>query len=190
MDEGDLSEERYRDFEVHVDLSQHTHPRYTEVSPGKHCWYGMSLYPSDVFHDAYVSNAPLYTTITLAVTFFIIVLVFFSYDKSVERRNTKLLHNAARSNAVVTSLFPGNMRDLVLNREQQDSSKGGGRVQRMKSFLHGDSSGDNRDGLVPGDNKPLAELFLHTTVMFGKLLVPLPSIGCDTSWRQGPLARK
>ena len=172
MDEGDKSELFYKDFEVHVDLTQHTHPRYTELDG--HCWYSMSVYPSDIFHDAYISFAPLYTTITLAVTFFLIVLVFFTYDKSVERRNTKLLQNAARSNAVVTSLFPGTLRDKIIKRESDNLQSGSRRTtQRMKSFLHGNVDDDAIEGGLAGsgsDVKPLAELFLSTTVFFGKLL--------------------
>ena len=69
------------------------------------------------------------------------------YDILVQRRNNKLVANAARSNAVVSSLFPGTIRDRIL---QQRGTKG-----RMKSLL------DDENLLeAASDDKPLADLFL------------------------------
>ena len=80
----------------------------------------------------------------------------------VERRNKKLVENAARSNAVVTSLFPGTMRDKVLD-EGEGILVASRRTRRkkMKSFL---STGESEDGDTEKDEsflldtKPLAEL--------------------------------
>ena len=98
----------------------------------------------------------------IAITFAVVVVTFFVYDMFVQRRNMKLIQNAAKSNAVVTSLFPGAMRDKVL--EQGALTNPFGQTKKkMKNFLIGSTD----SSLL--DSKPLAELFLETTVMFADI---------------------
>lgn len=75
------------------------------------------------------------------------MIVFLFYDFLVHRRNERLVANAARSQAVVSSLFPGKMRDRVL---QMRGTKG-----KMRSLVAGQEDMDIMDG-----DKPLADLFL------------------------------
>lgn len=56
----------------------------------------------------------------VAVLLWIVTAVFFSYVFFVERRNRKLVVNAAQSNAIVTNMFPGPIRDRVM--AEQDVS--------------------------------------------------------------------
>ena len=102
----------------------------------------MDIYPSDAFEALYISKTPQIYASIVAVAFCVIYIIFFFFDRMVKRRNQKLLDNAARSNAVVTSLFPGAMRDKVMLQE-------GG---NLKSFVEGDGNS--------AVSSPLAELYL------------------------------
>ena len=76
------------------------------------------------------------------------------YDVLVALRNQKLVEEAARSNAVVTSLFPGAIRDRIMERK--------GTKLKMKEML--------KDGTVIDKvNEPLADLFLNATVSFADI---------------------
>ncbi|CAB9507840.1 Guanylate cyclase [Seminavis robusta] len=107
MGEGDLHEAKYDDYKSEINLSLLTHPK-KDVTPG-HCQYSMHIYPSSEFESFYDRNTPEIFAGIVAFTFTCIALVMIVYDILVHNRNAKLVANAARSNAVVTSLFPGSM---------------------------------------------------------------------------------
>ena len=82
-----------------------------------------------------------------------VAVAFLVYDVLVHKRNNKLVARAARLNSVVSSLFPDTMRDRILAQ---------GTKSKMKSFL--------KDGVMEESNdKPLADLFLGTTIMFADI---------------------
>jgi hypothetical protein len=70
------------------------------------------------------------------------------------------MRTAARSNAIVSSLFPDAVRKRLM--EDSDGTKFASQNNRLKSFL----SGKESDGT---DAKPIADLFPHTTVMFADI---------------------
>jgi class 3 adenylate cyclase len=139
------------------------------------------IYPSDSFKDAYDTNLPETFAAAIAATFALVVLVFFVYDIMVKRRNDKLVNNAAQSNALVSSLFPGMFRDRVLDeraektKKQKEEHQGAGptllnrQTNLLNTFLN---HGGNRqeDLQVDSGNAPLADLFPETTVMFADLV--------------------
>ena len=69
----------------------------------------------------------------------------------VQRRNTELATSAARSNKLVSSLFPGEIKERIL--EQQDIS--------TKKQPRGFTRFENEGGM-----RPLAKVYLETTIMF------------------------
>lgn len=83
------------------------------------------------------------------------------YDVMVQRRNEALIHKAAQSSAIVTSLFPGKLRERMLE-ESKSNKKASPRD--LKSFLH---KGDGKEVDEAEDKslRPIAELYLDTTVM-------------------------
>lgn len=100
------------------------------------------------------------------MAFFVLGAIFIFYDIFVEKRNKKLIENAARSNAVVTSLFPGKMRDQVMATAdpKQNLSRSSTKAN-LKSFV----AGKNDDVSAIEGSKPLAELFLETTILFADI---------------------
>ena len=85
--------------------------------------------------------------------------MFFIYDMLVQHRNEKIVVTAARSNAIVSSLFPDAIRDRLL--QQNEMLKRG----HLKSYLLNGKDTDD-DHLL---SKPLADLFLETTILFADI---------------------
>jgi hypothetical protein len=100
--EGDLSDSQFSDMEVTVDLALHTHPNFTATDG--HCQFSLHLYPSSTFQAHYQSDTPLAFAAIVATVFFFVVMLFYIYDITVDRRNQKLTESAAMSNAVVANV--------------------------------------------------------------------------------------
>ena len=79
-----------------------------------------------------------------------------------QRRNEKIIKTAVRSAAIVSSLFPSNVRDR-LYKDIEENEKKRKQHGNLKMYLR-DSDGLN---LVHTDVKtaPLADLFAETTVL-------------------------
>jgi hypothetical protein len=75
---------------------------------------------------------------------------------------------AARSNAIVTSLFPSTVRDRLLH---EDNNDGNWQNQQRQSGLHANSNG-NRDNATSQSmkSKPIADLFPDCTVLFADIV--------------------
>ena len=96
----------------------------------------------------------------VAFTFVLVAAVFFIYDLLVQQRNEKIVVTAARSNAIVSSIFPDAIRDRLLQQTNVSSKQG-----HLKSYLLNGES----DNAGNSSAKPLADLFLETTVMFADI---------------------
>lgn len=102
----------------------------------------------------------------MAVTFIMVALVFAVYDFLVNERNKKVVENAARSNAIVTQLFPGNLREQIVARKHAEMQlkKGSKSSNFLKSFAEG------KNDYAVSDKKPVAELFLNATIIFADIV--------------------
>jgi len=104
------------------------------------------------------------------MVFVFTAIMFIFYDRLVERRQHIVLSKAATSTAIVSSLFPKNVRDRLMqadNAEEKCKDKAGDFMaphHRLKSFLTNKSTGDKDFGL-----QPIADLFPHTTVLFADI---------------------
>ena len=79
------------------------------ISSG-YCVYEWKIYPSDEFKSSTEDQSPIIFTVVAACVFVAIAITFFMYDSFVQRRNSKVLDAAAKSNALVLSLFPAQFR--------------------------------------------------------------------------------
>ena len=129
------------------------------------------IFPSSTFAKSYDTNTPEIFAIVVAFTFVLVAVVFFIYDLLVTRRNDKLIVNAARSNALLSSMFPDNIRDRLMeqNAGKINIGKGNGSPKHLKSFLLDDDKNGDGDAMAHLKTKPLADLFVETTVMFADI---------------------
>ncbi|CAB9500133.1 Receptor-type guanylate cyclase gcy [Seminavis robusta] len=145
----------------------------------EHCEYDLHIFPSQELEDDYRTSKPIIYTIVVMSVFFTTVLVFVLYDWLVKLRQEKVMLAAKKSNAVVASLFPKNVRDRIMADVEEQIAAGEkpgkknplmfGAVAKheLKHFL--DDGIANADG-VPFDTKPIADLFPNTTIMFADIV--------------------
>jgi len=166
--EGDGHESKYDNMEYSVNLSLGSHPDFETT--GGHCMYTMSIYPTSTFRNPYVTLMPKIYAAAIAFTFAMVVVIFLVYDAMVNRRNEKLIMNAAKSNAIVSSVFPVNIRDKLIGHKHNSLSKGGSK-SNLKNFIAGTSSDRQslKDYVENDDSEPLADLFLETSVLFANI---------------------
>lgn len=99
---------------------------------------------------------------------------FYIYDVFVQRRNSKIVANAAQSSAIVTSLFPQHIRQQLMEakrRDHQEKQTNGashvGTKSRIKSFLSsGPEEHATKGAEVGGLSKPIADLYLGKWVWY------------------------
>ena len=192
MGEGDQSDSTYAHLTRELLFDSIIYPQFGDRTSseknisdiGGICSYKYLVTPTSLYMDDNDSNLPLIFTIVVAGIFVIMVIVFFIYDMQVERRNKKMVNTAARSNAIVSSIFPSTIRDRLLATPDDDNKKttrGGLLLQPTKTHLkrfltsaHSPSEEENGKRLHDDDDivlesKPIADLFTDTTVMFADI---------------------
>jgi hypothetical protein len=184
--EGDLHDPNY-DYLEHAVEFERLSEQY-DHDHSEDCLYSLHIYPTGVMEDSYESNAPAILTAVVVLIFLFTSFVFVMYDLLVQHRQNRVQNAAIKSNAIVSSLFPAEVRDRLFeqNADAQKGSKAPGKYKsvesaakfRLKSYLDNDlaGGGNNGDGTnvdhtIPEmyDTKPIADLFPNTTVMFADI---------------------
>lgn len=83
------------------------------------CSYTLAIYPSKALYDSFESERPLIWTIVIVLMFVVMSFIFLGYDCIVQKRQQKVMTSAARSNAIVSSLFPAEIRDRLFGNEDE-----------------------------------------------------------------------
>jgi hypothetical protein len=144
------------------------------------CHYNIDIYPSEKLHEEYHTNTPLILTIGVISVFCVTCLVFFCYDRLVHIRQMKVIDTAQRSNAIVASLFPADVRKRLMNASGKSAKRKNkntflntseGAKFKLKSYLNdtGVAGPESKPGNEAAEDKPIADLFPSTTVMFADI---------------------
>ena len=94
------------------------------------CAYELSVYPSEELEDTYMTWLPLVVTLAVAMVFVATAVIFLIFNGYVERRQILVMNQAVKSTALVTSLFPAEVRDRLMDGEYISGKT------RLKSFLN------------------------------------------------------
>ena len=86
--------------------------------------YSIDVYPSNDTEDEYVSSQPAIFAVVVATIFAFTSLVFIAYDLLVARRQDIVLKKAVQSAAVVSSLYPKQVRDRLFEDDEKENAKG------------------------------------------------------------------
>lgn len=139
------------------------------------CHYNVAIYPSEEIMREHVTNQPVAITATVVLIFAVVSILFLAYDRLVQRRQNKVMDSAIKSNAIVSSLFPADVRRrLEKSLKSKETTKKSiiaeGAKFRLKSFLNDDATGrasrsEETDDFVIEPDAPIADLFPHTTGM-------------------------
>lgn len=166
---GDLHDEKYDKYLKTADLNVNNNPNIHDLEG--HCIYQMRISPTSEFEDAYRSKVPLIYACLTAITFSLLITFFYVYDFMVRMRNLKMIDTAARSSAIVTSMFPEGVRDKLLGNDKPAlgidySGAAIGNIGECRTRIGGRSK--MREYISTGDceGDQIAELFLDTTVLF------------------------
>ncbi|CAB9516746.1 Receptor-type guanylate cyclase gcy [Seminavis robusta] len=124
------------------------------------CSYSMTVYATQAFEDEYTSTLPIIITISVGAAFLFAVLLFLLYDRLVEQRQTLVMDTAEHTTAIVSSLFPAQIKDRLLEESRTSMLRSSSKTLSTSTITAGGGG-----GLIRVE-KPLADLFLETTVMF------------------------
>jgi hypothetical protein len=180
---GELNiEDEWKHMEVAFSLSDHLHNE-TKYEEG-HCTYTLSVYPSTEMSASWRTPLAFVFAIASAAVFGVTAILFSVYDRKVDIQNKTVIAIAARSNKLVSSLFPSNVRDRLLaghndvsdhgmlGDSQHDvagiggGAGGGADMQgtqtRIKDFLANDATGSDIEQTndFMYNTKPIADLFV------------------------------
>jgi Adenylate and Guanylate cyclase catalytic domain len=181
---GDLHEPQYTQYGVNstllglrkfaVSKSSYTGVPFDE----EFCPILLTVYPSSATQAQYTTTNRIVFTVCSVLIFGFTSIVFVLYDKSVERRQNKVMKTAVRAETIVQSLFPAVVRDRLYPTDTDNAGSGakaggGFRVanskSRIQSFLGSDREDTHNEATEVGDmsaSPPVADLFPECTVMF------------------------
>jgi len=167
LGEGDLHEDVLGSGGLSIPLPESG--IYSERhSSADDCKYTIHAYPSSAMLDFFKRSEPNPGTFAaIAITIFIFTsMVFIFYDCLVERRQRKVYSSAVRNNAIVSSLFPKNVRDRLYKENVTQPKPFQPAKTRIKSMIHDDNQ------TSPAENEadsPIADLFSNCTVLFADI---------------------
>lgn len=165
------------------------------ISDELSCSFSTRIYPTDEWSESYFTSNP-YTYAAAVVSCFIVTtLVFVIYDCFVQKRNRAVMESATKTSQIVSSLFPSNVRDRLMDEltpvtedpKKRQSWPNASEIAKNMITPNGDdhSSSANhsmRDMSMRDDSvhcmtsdrifgsQPIADLFPNTTIMFGDMV--------------------
>jgi class 3 adenylate cyclase len=122
-----------------------------------YCSYKLRVYPSQDTQNLHVNNDPWWALLVVDAVFIFTVLVFIFYTVAVKRLHQVVMDRAIASGAIVSSLFPSQVREQLY---QENEAK--------KSSATWKNDGDNPDGAL--SSRPIANMFDTTTIMFADMV--------------------
>lgn len=179
---GDLHDSKYDHLEVSSEVASYIAERlspetksYTSVDLNSdYCSYTLRVYPSQDTEDKYVNRNPIIFTVVIVLVFLFTSLVFVLFTIAVARRQRVVMNRAVASSAIVSSLFPSQVRDQIYEENEAAKKKNNDWRMRDNSKESGvnawmnDSAGGG--DTVMGPSRPMADLFEHTTILFADLV--------------------
>jgi len=129
------------------------------------CPYFFHVYPTQEYSSYYLTKNPMLISITVAAVFLFTIIMFFLYDRLVERRQRLVLAKATQSTAIVASLFPKQVRErlMAMETERRKDEAMNSVNQSLKQFLN------NNDPSADQGYQPIADYFSNCTVMFADI---------------------
>lgn len=110
-----------------------------------YCAYSLKVYPTVELYGQYITREPIKYGMTMFVVIFFISCVFLTYDRVVQRRMNKILHNAKNSRAIVTSLFPAKVRNRLLQGEADKPQRSSPCKRQNSTISRGSQSSSRRN---------------------------------------------
>jgi hypothetical protein len=131
------------------------------------CNYELRIFPTTTMENYYTSSNPILYAIVTFLIFAAMAVSFMAFDYSVARRQDDVLAKATRTNAIVSSLFPSNVRDRILQDadEQLQRELLVGKKARKSPLSSAVGETGNKSAPNSFNSKPIADLFPSATIM-------------------------
>jgi Adenylate and Guanylate cyclase catalytic domain len=139
-----------------------------------YCPITVHLYPSREMLETFEVHNPYLCSGVVILIFAFVSIVFIFYDLKVHRRQVLVMDTAIRSAAIVSSLFPAEVRDRLHPPANARKPAGAPETAKGKlhTFLH-DTQKSANAGMESKINilgsMPIAELYPKTTVLFADI---------------------
>ena len=124
---------------------------FTAVSMIDQSDYRIAVYPSKDTEERFLTDVPWIAAVVVAMIFMFAGAVFVAYSFFVDRRQAILMKRAITSGAIVSSLFPSQVRDKM--------------YKERESQLVFDAA---KTGQCDND-APIADKFEHTSIIFADI---------------------
>jgi Adenylate and Guanylate cyclase catalytic domain len=180
---GDHHDKKYDHLEISIGFNDiHTYSVKASKYLGEpfdtaYCPYTFHTYPSEDNEDDYLSVMPIVLTTSVVGVFIFVSLVFSIYDFMVERRQRIVLDTAQTTSTIVSSLFPENVKEKLLEATRNQTimddkstknSSISSRHYKNKNIMS-TKDGKNKSDTNSHYTVPLAESYPNTTIFFGDI---------------------
>ncbi|CAB9502391.1 Receptor-type guanylate cyclase gcy [Seminavis robusta] len=172
---GDRHEEFYEDMVEVVPVMTFLHTHFNTSTGLQACGYNLRVYPSQVMRDDFKSGtAPIAAGIA-GGSFVVVLAILYFMDRRMHEKHRQIIKSVEKSNAIIASLFPSNVRDRLFGGGGGDDAASknshGSRSKRsfgfrLRTYL---TEGEDADG-GGGDSNPIADLFPECTVLFADIV--------------------
>lgn len=126
--------------------------------------YTLRIYPSQDAEGTYVNNEPAIMALIIVCVFVFTSLVFITYDLLVARRQRIVMNRAVASSAIVSSLFPSQVRENIYRETEAKSKTNNVFTNTSKGVFGGE---EDTEAIK---SSPNAVLFQDTTIMFADMV--------------------
>lgn len=146
-------------FSEYEEIVNFAAPRNKNQTELEYCRYRYIVYATEELKDEFTTSKPIVYALITAGIFLFTSIVFVFYDVMVNVRQAKVMASAKRTNAIVSTLFPQNVRDRLFAENSEGKKTGLGSLLpsklKMQSFLDDEA----QDSLLTSE--PIADLFPH-----------------------------
>lgn len=171
---GDLHDAKYDHLEVssavHEFIDSIASPEVRAFTSAElnsnYSRYYLKVYPSAETEAHYRDNEPTIVISVIIGVFLFTTLSFFTYDVLVRRQQTFVMNRAVASSAIVSSLFPAQVREsLYAEKTAQKKAENIGDFQSNAIALFIKQKEGSEDGVA----KPIVSRFESTTIFFADI---------------------
>jgi hypothetical protein len=117
------------------------------------CQYTFHVYASETMENQYRTNTGIIFAVSAFAFIMVPFIIFIIYDRKMSRQRDLIMNDAQQSDAIISSIFPANVRRKVKQQQQQ-------RTNSITLNKTGDHS------VTMKDSMPIADLYPETTVLF------------------------
>ena len=167
LGEGGLHDAGYEHLVVERNLGTFTSGR---IGVSTFCKHKISVYPAKAHEETYATDSPHVFAIGSASCFLFAIILFLFYDGYVRVKQDQVVGHAERSQALVSSLFPGKVAGLLFDtNSRRDGSSALDESIHSAHLLNFVTNSERRaTSGQSNEERPIAELFPDATVMFAE----------------------